>query len=120
MPTKELSKIHPAGPIVWAAIVVVLFYLYNKGARIPAMPDAGLGQSVRYNYPTGQSTDMLYPFSDEAPAQHIALNPYRSATEPFPKQPVVNQDGRRVPWYQFLNEMFHSQSNAYLQERAYP
>lgn len=117
----QFKNTHPAGPIVWAGIVAVIFFLYTYGYKrstVLAMPDAGSFGNVRNS--SWFAEHMLAGTSDEPPSYPIQTNAYRAATEPFPSQPVILQDHRVIPWYEFLNHMFHSQSSAYLERKARP
>ena len=102
--------------IAMAVIVVIAWFLFSSRFRNVAMPDMGAGQGIRFDY-GGESS------ASETDVSNLPFIPrmqYTNPQEQPPKQPVIYQEGRRVPIYQFYNEMFHSEEPAYLQERAFP
>ncbi len=115
---KSKITIHPLGPITVAGIAVLTWFLVKElGLFKGALPDMGFGQGIRDPYASQWSTS-----SDESAVPGTFVLPYygNASHEHIPKDPVIYQNNRRIPWYQFLNEMFRSEDVAFVQERAYP
>lgn len=109
------GNVHISGVVVLAIIVVIIFYARRMLTGNYAFTTSDIGQGQGVIPAAGYGNPNRF---DEEANQHFHQFPLTS--EPAYHQPAVIQQGRRRPFYSFIDQYSHSEEPAFLERRSYP